>query len=202
MSVRGIAVGACTVALLSLGIVNVLYILAQSPVVNTGLRVADATGEWRMAGVGVLYERSAYLRERAVDFLVAAAQTDDADDALALARSARDAARSSVQAGPADASSWLILSWAELLMENDRAAREALMRSWALAPNSLALASDRLILAETLGLLAGAEVDAGVHSAVERDVSLLMSEDSRSFEALREMLPTIVARFDVTEQST
>jgi len=191
-----------TAALLALGIANIFFILGQSPVVDERLRLADEGGEWRMRGGGLLYEKSAYLRERSVDFLIRAADEDAAGDALATARVARDAARASVEAGPADPSAWLLLSWSQMLLGNDTAALQALERSWSLAPQSLALASDRLLLAETLGLLNASDVDPALLAAVKRDVVLLKSADPNAFEAVSKLLPTLLARLEALEDST
>lgn len=202
LTARGLIVGLSTAALLVLGVINVLYIFAQSPVVNTDLRVADDAGEWRMQGVGLLYERSAYFRERAVDFLVRAGEEGDVDEAIEMAGAAADAARQAVEAGPADPSSWLLLAWGEMLLGNDGRAREALMRSWQLAPQSLALASDRLLLTEALGLLASDDVEPAILASAERDFAILRDGDARSFDALRDMLPSVLARFETPEHST
>lgn len=207
MNLKGILVGGTKILILFLALLNILHIFAQTPVANVGMRVADAEGEWRVPAEGLLYEAAIYHRERAVDFLFAAAGAPepgegDEDARTAMVEAAREAASRSVAEAPADASSWVLLAWAEALLGNDPAATLALARSWELAPNSLALAFDRVVLAETLAVLDAGETMPAVLDSLRRDVEILRSGDRATWASVQEAAPGVVARFEPAEQST
>jgi len=201
---RGIVVGGVKIVLLALAVLNILHIFAQSPVMNAGLRMPGVAGDWRTDGVGFVYERSVYFRERAVEFLVAAAEADPEsvgeEERFALLDAALEAATRSVAAAPADASAWLLLAWTQSLLGEEAAAMDALARSWQLAPNSLALALDRVVIAETLAL--GAETAPAIAAAVRRDVEILEASGGRPWATARQAAPGIVDRFAPAEEST
>jgi predicted Zn-dependent protease len=64
-----------------------------------------------------------------------------------------------ISMAPADAYLWTALSWTQLALENPDKALDALERSWSLAPHNVALAGERLLIAQALGLPAAGTAD-------------------------------------------
>jgi hypothetical protein len=191
MSVRGLITAASAALLLALGGLAVAAILQDTPALVPDLRVEGPRGDWRVGAGDRLYDRSAYLREQAIAHLQAAARLEDADAALDSARTARDAARRSVQLAPADPYGWLLVAWGETILGNDGVARAALERSWSLAPRSLALAQDRLFVAEALGMAASGLEEPAVARSILADVATLERAAPRTWDDVSEALPGI-----------
>ena len=193
MNARGAALAIAKGGIFFLAALNILWIFAQSPVVNRSVRVEADSGEWRVDGAGLMYEAPAYLRARALNALIAASNADETDIRRSAVNRARATATRSVRAAPADASAWVLLGWAEMLDGNDSAATDALVRSWSLAPNSLALASDRILLADALGM---AEDDTGgdLLVAIRRDVTNLRDRGRSAYRTVKDAAPELVTR--------
>jgi cytochrome c-type biogenesis protein CcmH/NrfG len=153
-----------------------------------------------MQGVGLLYEQSAYLRVRAAEILFAAADQPTPQESLDGVRAAREVAYRSVQAEPANATAWVVVSWAEMVLGNGEEAVLALQRSWSLAPNSLMLTYDRLLLTDALGLAVVDDVAPSVRASVRRDATNLRNADIRLFNAVKEAAPEVFSLVDDEEQ--
>lgn len=186
---RVFVVWLASAALLALSAVNILILVAQAPALNPLVRDTALIDDWRQGAVPTLFERGTYYRSRALTYL---SLIEDEDD-FELMDQARELARSAVEDAPSDAFAWTLLSWAEMLRGEDEAAAEALNRSWALAPYNTALASDRLILAEALGLVAPVEPLPQVEIALIRDAERLREANPAYFDELREVHPDIDA---------
>lgn len=194
-AMRVFVVWLTSAALLALSAVNILILVAQAPALNPLMRDTALIDDWREGALPTLFERGAYYRSRALTHLNLVEGGEDVD----LLDQASELARLAVQNSPSDAFGWTLLSWAEMLRGEDDAAQEALSRSWALAPHSTALASDRLILAEALGLVAPVEPLPDVQVALTRDAQRLQEANPAFFDQLRENHPDIDAMMEAEE---
>lgn len=181
--------GAAKLAILAVGLANLVVLFGQTPVGNAGLRDGGPTGDWRAPQSIALYDTAAYDRDLALDYLSVAATTGDA----AARRKTRDLAWRSVMRAPSDPAAWQLVSWGEMLLGNDAAARRALLRSWQIAPNAAALAGDRIVLAEILGLAENGTGDPAVMAALRRDLAAVETHAPRQWASLPEFAPTVLA---------
>lgn len=123
-------------ALLGLSAASMGFTLARAPIVN-GATFADVEGARRGEAARLLFEPApfaSYMARRA----------------LGAGNGAGAAiwARRGIARAPHDAYLHLSLAWGEALAGEDEAARAALLRSYELAPRSIALAQSRAALAQ------------------------------------------------------
>lgn len=163
---------ALKIAFLAVALANFGYLLMAAPASNAAMRVEGPSGDWRVADGSALYRGQSYLRNQSLQHLIAASR--DGDEQLILA--ARQTALDSLRMSPANPFGWSLLGWSEALLENDAEAQAALLRSWKNAPQSGALAVDRLLLAEALALT-GPDATAEIAAHIEQDLQRARASD-------------------------
>jgi len=139
----------------------------------------------------MLYERPLYLRDKARAHLLAAGLAPDLEAALDHAAISRDLARRSVALAPAGPYAWLAVAWGEMLLENRGAATAALERSWLLAPNNLALATNRLYVVEGLDLAGGAGEGRELTRRILADVFLIQRAAPQRWNGIKNILSEV-----------
>lgn len=157
-----------TFFILMFAVANIAALCKNAPAFNKDLRIEGTNGDWRVRDNSALLTGHDYFRAKAYQLLLVGAASGD-DHAF---RSARKAAREALDLAPEDAFAWLHLAWADYMLADDAGAREALARSWQSAPEEGALAFDRLLLAEALGLTAQRTQSDAVAKSLERDVAM------------------------------
>lgn len=177
------------IALLAIALTNFGYLVTDAPATSQSARVAGPFGDWRVRDGAALYQASRYLRQQSYQHLVAAA-VDGNEQRLVAARLA---ALDSLRQAPANPFGWSLLGWSEAVLGNDDAARAALVLSWQYAPESGALAIDRLLLAEALGLTQAAAQTPEIRLALQRDLRRARANDARGLEAVLEDAPGVAA---------
>lgn len=165
---------ALRIVLLAVALANFGYLLTAAPASNAAMRVEGPLGDWRVADGSAHYRGPTYLRDQSLQHLIAASRDGDEQRTLAARQTALDSLRMS----PANPFGWSLLGWSEALLENDAEAQAALLRSWNTAPKSGALALDRLLLAEALGLT-GPNVTAEIAEHIEQDLRQAKRSDPR-----------------------
>lgn len=134
---------------------------ARTPAFNETLREDNVFGVSQLRFSAPMYDLPAYLFQTGMSYLRAdllvATTTGGGGNDLASVETALDRAAQaesyferSLARAPANAHAWAALAWARTFQGDTDDAREALRRSWDLAPYHRQLAGNRLDLAEVL----------------------------------------------------
>lgn len=178
--VRFIIVLSLGIALIAVAATNFSRIVQQSPVLTADNRLVGLNGDWRIGIDRSMHHAGWYYRGHAFRYLEDAIASDN----LAHFEYARSAAERGLQAAPMDPFLWSILAWSNLFLGQDETAWTALDRSWTIAPNTFALAEDRIRIAAAL--LETAEEGARVEApdGMLLDILFLYNQDRDAWTEL------------------
>jgi tetratricopeptide (TPR) repeat protein len=137
-------------------IANFVIVFASSPAFNSTQRLESVVGGWRVPNTAAHYDKAEYLLELGFTYLNEIGVTVDPEtgevtiidieELDARTDKARELLEQSLRLDPANASAWAYLAQAQGRAEEIEAMRESLAQSWALAPNNVQLAPQRLEL--------------------------------------------------------
>ena len=168
-------------------------VVANAPAFRADLRRETPLGDWRILPGSDLFDRASYDFRVGYEYLQADAYavTLSGADEIASAETARiytqravDALSDSVAENPSDARAWLAYGWALFDAEDLDATRRAIEASWALAPHSVLMSLERLLLAELVAEDLGVEMPEPWIDPVVADLSLAQERLGQQFGAM------------------
>lgn len=180
------------VGMFCVGVVALMATFLSAPSFNADLRESELVEDWRDGASMALFNAPMYRRSRAFLYLSLVEGEDDID----LVDAAQDLALRAVSGAPSDAFAWSLLAWAELLRGEDDCALRALERSWTLAPINTALASDRVLVADSLGLFIPGEATPEQTRALARDARQMMQTSPDFVASLVDTMPELGSLMD------
>lgn len=153
---RHFLVNLAIIGQLSLAFTALGAVVATAPAFNGELRQAGAFDAKILPFGPAMYHHSTYLYQQAATFiradLIPFGDGETAPLVAPLELAEKRAAEAAALAGeslardPGNAGAWTVLAWASLLQGDPASARDALNRSWELAPYSLTLSEERMAL--------------------------------------------------------
>lgn len=191
-------------SILSLGLLGlawgqILSTTRASPAFNQDLQVQTITGGHRPVALSSMYDRAEYLFQVAYGASNAPLlRFEDpklhhlatAEDPRAAWRLAREAARASLSQAPSDAYAWLVLASAEMSLDHDRQAMQALSNAAMFAPNALDITAGRANLGAILYQSAPDLAD-DLAPILARDIALLARHDAEALADLAAIFPDL-----------